>query len=109
MVTSQLANVYSAHKYYHQIPITIGEKTNDYRHAPPALPFRQVGTGGAFVDGHTQSILKPATDSCACSKLTAHAIPAFIVTAVSQCQCVSHTPNLTTAFSECQYVLHGIY
>jgi len=38
MVASQLANVYSWHKYYLHISITTSDKPNDYRHAVSTLP-----------------------------------------------------------------------
>jgi hypothetical protein len=38
MVASQLAEVYSWHKYYLQISITTSDKTSDYRHGASTLP-----------------------------------------------------------------------
>jgi len=54
MVASQLAKVYSWHKYYLHTSITTSDKPSDYRHAVSTMPVELVGAGGASADGHTQ-------------------------------------------------------
>jgi hypothetical protein len=83
MAASQLANVYSWHKYHLHIPIATSEKADDYRHAVLTL---QVQEGRPPMATHGPVNITTGYCICACCKLTIHAILSVTVTVVNQCQ-----------------------